>query len=88
MNKAMTFTVTDSEGGGKPIVWAQTASSAYKDVQELAEGLIRAWADQSLEPRDRDLIRPEIEDLAYAMRKEGYAWFRERWCFELTEIFG
>jgi len=88
LNKAMTFTVTDSESGWKPIVWAQTASSAYKDSQELAEGLIRDWADRNLELYDRDQIKTEIEDLAYSMRKDGYAWFGERWCFELTEVFG
>lgn len=84
MNKTMIFTVQMPENG-KPIVYAQTASTAHQRLQELAEALIRDWIEDNDVPEATD---EEIEDLAYTMRKEGYAWWDETICFELTEVYG
>jgi len=40
MNKTMIFTVQAPENG-KPIIYAQTASTTHKNKQSLAEELIR-----------------------------------------------
>ena len=88
-NKAMIFTVCrETELAGKPIVWAQSASSVHVNDQEKAEELIRDWAEKNLDLYERDQLKSEIEDVAYAMRKEGHGWFAEHWCFELTEVWG
>lgn len=87
-NNAMIFTVADTENAGKPIVWAQSASSVHVNDQEKAEELIRDWAEKNLELYGRGQLEFEIEDVAYSMRKEGHGWFAERWCFELTEVWG
>jgi len=85
MNKTMVFTVTYAEGNDKPIIYAQMASTTHRNKQELAVALIRDWINNSdvAEATDK-----EIEDLAYHMRYDGYAWWNEEVCFELTEVYG
>lgn len=82
MNKTMIFTVQIPENG-KPIVYAQMATEAYRLNQSLAEALIRDW----IEDNGMSDIKPsELEDIAYTMRKEGFVWWKNTVCFELTEV--
>jgi len=83
MNKSMIFTVQSPKGNDKPIVYAQSVPTAYKNKQPLAEALIRDWIEDNDVPEATD---EEIEDLAHQMRNEGYAWWNEEICFELTEV--
>lgn len=84
MNKAMIFTVQIPENG-KPIVYAQTASDIHKNDQKSAEKLIAEWVDNN----DCGIVLDArlLEDLAYSMRKDGYAWYDETVCFELSEVY-
>jgi len=81
----MIFTVQIPENG-KPIVYAQSASDIHKNDQKLAESLIRDWVENN---GGGIVIDDKIcEDLAYSMRKDGYAWYDETVCFELSEVYG
>ena len=86
--KTYVFTVADSENGEKPIVYCELTTDKSVRDQETAEKLINDWAvaSDSIDTDDFADFDSELEDLAYTMRKNGAAWFKEQYCFELTEV--
>lgn len=82
----MVFTVTDSESPSKPIVYARLANTMWlKDHEGVKEALIDWFNSNAPEVVTTDEL---LDDLAYNIRHDGYAWCNERYCFELTVVNG
>lgn len=73
------FTVADYEAPGKPTLHAELIPAEVWTNQKAAEDVVRSYMTTCDDPEI-------IEDVAYALRKEGYYFIDEQFCYEFTRL--
>jgi len=83
--RTMVFTITDNEAK-KPIVWAQSADSTWLDDHDKVKDAAIEWFNSNAP----EVVTTDgmLDDLSYAVRRESCFWLNERYCFELSPVYG